>query len=69
MVVVPEGVRSMSRKPGLAQAYAVPSVLAVASLIGLISALMGDGLADWLSWLLLGGLCAVIGWAWAARRS
>lgn len=36
------------------QIFAVPTVVAVASLIGLVAALMGDGWLDALSWLTLG---------------
>jgi hypothetical protein len=57
----------MSRR-SLKGAYAVPAVLALASLAGLVAALVGDGLMDWISWLLLGGLAAVTAWALLARR-
>jgi hypothetical protein len=40
----------------LGKAYRVPLLLALASLFGLISALIGDGLFDLLSWIALGGL-------------
>ena len=49
--------------------YLVPAILAVASLIGLVSALVGDGLFNVVSWLILGGLLALIVWALATRRS
>ena len=51
------------------RAYLVPAILAVASLIGLISALIGDGIFNVISWLLLGGLLGVIAWALAKRRA
>lgn len=34
--------------------FAIPLLIAVTSLTGLIAALLGDGLYDWLSWLGLG---------------
>ena len=37
-----------------------PLVLALASVIGLLSALLGDGWADALSWLMLGAVPATI---------
>jgi uncharacterized membrane protein YjjP (DUF1212 family) len=41
-----------------------PLVIAAASLAGLLSALLGDGWPDALSWLLLGGLLVVMAEAW-----
>lgn len=49
--------------------FAVPLLIAVLSLIGLVSALTGDGLRDVVSWLALGVPVAVVGWAMRARRS
>jgi hypothetical protein len=42
--------------------FAAPLLLALVSGGGLVSALLGDGLWDTLSWLALGSLPAVIGW-------
>lgn len=36
------------------QVFAVPLAIAVISLVGLVSALTGDGLRNWLSWAALG---------------
>ena len=47
-------------RPGLWQAYRIPLLLALASLAGLLSALIGDGPFDLLSWVALGGLVALI---------
>lgn len=58
----------MSR-PSTGRAYVVPTILAVATLIGLVSALIGDGVFNLVSWLFLGGLVGVIAWALAARRA
>ena len=60
----------MSRRTNsTGRAYVVPAILAVASLIGLVSALVGDGLFNVISWLILGSLLGVIVWALATRRS
>lgn len=41
-----------------------PALLAVVSIAGLTCALLGDGMADILSWLLLGSLPLVMAIAW-----
>lgn len=46
----------------LRRVFGMPAALAVASAIGLLSALFGDGLWDWLSWGALGSPVAVIVW-------
>lgn len=56
----------MSRS--LIQIFRGPAVIAVASSIGLVSALVADGCADALSWLTLGGAAAVGAWH-ALRRA
>jgi len=58
----------MSR-PRNSRTYLVPTLLAIASLVGLVSALIGDGVFNLISWLILGGLLAVIVWALATRRA
>jgi hypothetical protein len=57
----------MARKLSLRRVFGVPLILAVASLVGLISALVGDDLWDVLSWLTLGAMVAVIGCYWLRR--
>lgn len=50
-----------SRRQTLGQIFAAPAVIGVLSAIGLISALVGDGVWNALSWLTLGvpvALCA-----------
>lgn len=60
----------MSRRTNsTGRAYVVPAILAAASLIGLVSALVGDGPFNVISWLILGSLLGVIVWALATRRS
>lgn len=48
--------------------FAVPLVVALLSLIGLVGALLGDGVWDWIGWLGLGACIAVTIWALIARR-
>lgn len=51
------------------QVFAIPLVLAVLSLVGLVAALTGDGLRDALSWATLTVPVAAVAWAIRARRS
>jgi hypothetical protein len=44
------------------QVFGVPVLLALVSVVGLLSALLGDGVWDAVSWVGLGALIAVIGW-------
>jgi hypothetical protein len=48
--------------------FAVPVLVAILSLIGLIGALLGDGVWDGIGWLGLGAGVAVLAWALVARR-
>jgi len=48
--------------------FAAPAAIAVLSLVGLVSALTGDGLRDTLSWAALAVPLAVVLWALAVRR-
>lgn len=45
--------------------FAIPALAAAATLAGLVSGLLGDGLADAVAWLGLGFCLAVIGWTLA----
>lgn len=56
-------------KGGFLHTFGAPTAIAVASLIGLVSALLGDGLRDWISWVGLAVPVVVILWALKARRS
>lgn len=47
-----------------AHVWSIPILLAVLSGVGLISALLEDGVWDALSWLTLGALVVVMGWHW-----
>ena len=53
---------------GLRGVFAIPLVVAILSLIGLIGALLGDGVWDGIGWIGLGACVAVTVWALIARR-
>ena len=57
-----------ARHLSLKAVFAVPAVVAVMSLTGLVAALIGDGVWDAAGWMLLGASIAVLGWALVARR-
>lgn len=48
--------------------FALPAILAIASIIGLVSALTGDGVRDMLSWGALTAPIGAVGWARYGRR-
>ncbi len=53
------------RRRTLSRIFAVPALLAAISLVGLLSALMADGLWDGLSWVALAIVVVTIAWfAW-----
>lgn len=57
------------RKPhSLRKIFAVPLLLAVLSVGGLIVALTGDGWRDAAAWLALGLPVLAVGWAMKVRR-
>ncbi|HTU12220.1 MAG TPA: hypothetical protein VMG08_15120 [Allosphingosinicella sp.] len=58
---------SARRKRRTGGTFLIPFILAVVSVIGLVSALTGDGLRDAISWLALSILVAAILWAYARR--
>lgn len=51
-----------SRRQTTRQIFAVPLVLAILSIIGLVSALVGDGMWDGLSWIALAIPIALCGY-------
>ncbi len=57
------------RNLSLGSIFAWPLVLFLLGLIGLVSALTGDGWRDGLSWLALAAPVAAVIWAMRARRS
>jgi hypothetical protein len=61
-------IRQTSRRPHKAvRTFAIPTVLALLTLAGLIAGLAGDGAHDFASWLLLAPVPASLVWAWARR--
>ncbi|WP_370335120.1 hypothetical protein [Parvularcula marina] len=60
--------RPPSTKLPLTVIFAVPALLAVFSLIGLIAALVGNGVYDALSWLTLAAPIIAILWAMTTKR-
>lgn len=59
----------MRKRNGLRAIFAVPLLLAVASIVGLVVALTGDGWRDAVSWALLAMPVLAVGWAMHARRT
>jgi hypothetical protein len=49
--------------------WAAPLAIALVSVIGLVAALLGDGLNDWISWIGLTIPLAVLLWAYLRRRT
>jgi membrane protein implicated in regulation of membrane protease activity len=47
--------------------FVAPAWIALASLVGLVSALLGDGSYDVVSWVVFSGLIAVFVRAWIRR--
>lgn len=60
--------KSKTRTRSLWTVFTAPLVIGVLSLIGLVSALAGDGLADWLSWAALAVPVLAVAWAMRRRR-
>ncbi|WP_293704649.1 hypothetical protein [Sphingopyxis sp. UBA6723] len=59
----------MNQRRGLRAIFAIPLLLALASIAGLVIALTGDGLRDAASWAALAIPVFAVGWAMRARRS
>ena len=47
--------------------FIAPAWIALASIVGLVSALIGDGVFDVVSWLVFAGLLALVVRAWIHR--
>ncbi len=60
---------SRSARRSLAAVFAVPLALGLASLVGLVAALLGDGLYDGVSWVGLAAPLLVVAWAALRRRA
>lgn len=55
----------MSKSPSsFRRIWAAPIIIALVSLVGLVAALLGDDLNDWVSWIALTTPLAVLAWAW-----
>ncbi len=52
------------RRRGNWQVFRWPLLVAALSLVGLVAALVGDGVYDLVSWVLLGGVLGVMVAAW-----
>jgi cyanate permease len=59
---------SSKRSMPLRAIFAWPAAISLLGIIGLVSALTGDGWRDGLSWLALGAPVAVLAWAMQTRR-
>ncbi len=44
----------------LRRTFGIPAVIALASIVGLVSALIGDGVFDAISWMALGTVIGVL---------
>lgn len=59
----------MKRKQSLGAIFAIPLLLALVSIAGLVVALTGDGLRDAAAWAALSIPVAAVAWAMKARRT
>lgn len=59
---------SRARPRSTREIFAIPLGIAVASLVGLVAALMGDGPPDWLAWATLALPVAAVWWSLRHRR-
>lgn len=59
---------SRKRRRASGSTFAMPVAIAFISLVGLIAALVGDGIFNMLSWIALAAVNGVIAWALLARR-
>lgn len=47
--------------------FTAPAWIAALSVVGLVSALLGDGVFDLISWAVFTGLIGLCAWAWIKR--
>jgi hypothetical protein len=57
----------MSSAPAPRSPFIAPAWITVASVVGLVSALVGDGVFDVVSWLVFAALVALAARAWLRR--
>lgn len=55
-------------RPGLWRIFRWPLLMAVVSAVGLVAALLGDGVYDLISWTTLGAMVVVMAAAWWGWR-
>lgn len=61
---------SKRASPGIVRStWTLPIVIAVVSIVGLVSALTGDGLPDIIAWVALAIPVLAAGWAMRTKRS
>lgn len=58
----------MRRRKTSWQIFVAPTFIALLSLVGLLAALLGNGVFDWVSWVGLAAPVLIVGWAMKARR-
>ncbi|NEX93335.1 hypothetical protein [Caulobacter sp. 17J65-9] len=56
-------------RSSLLRVFAVPALIAALSAVGLVAALLGDGVYDVASWVGLGAPVAAVTWAILRRRT
>ncbi|TWI04598.1 hypothetical protein IP90_00731 [Luteimonas cucumeris] len=59
---------STTQRTGSSRVYQAPAAIASVSLLGLVSALLGDGVFNAVSWIALGAVPCVVAWAYVFRR-
>ena len=59
----------MKKAGGLRAIFAIPLLLAIVSIAGLVVALTGDGWRDAMSWAALAIPVFAVGWAMRTRRT
>ena len=65
--MIPAARKRRTGRASYARVFAVPLVLLLATLAGLVTGLTGDGTRDWLAWLLAALPLFALALAWARR--
>jgi hypothetical protein len=65
-IIDPRGVRT-EKLQSAGEVFRVPIWLGVASVVGLVSALLADGIWDGVSWLAIFAPIGAVWWAWRRR--
>jgi hypothetical protein len=61
--------RPLLTKSSTRKIYTLPTVIAVVSGVGLVFALLGDGIWDIMSWLAVGLPLGIAAWVWSRTTS